>query len=128
MKRQPKISLKEIFVQNLSFKRKHSNEPTLETEVSISPYVNFDDEQEQVYMVMFDGKFENSLFDLSLQFVAVFTTEAPIDEEFKTSDLVEVNSLAIAFPFMRSFLSTFTINAGIPPFILPAYNFSKEKN
>ena len=55
MKRQPKISLKEIFVQNLSFKRKHSNEPTLETEVSISPYVNFDDEQEQVYMVMFDG-------------------------------------------------------------------------
>lgn len=127
MKRQPKISLKETFVQNLSFKRKHSNEPTLETEVSISPYVNFDDEQEQVYMVMFDGKFENSLFDLSLQFVAVFTTEAPIDEEFKTSDLVEVNSLAIAFPFMRSFLSTFTINAGIPPFILPAYNFSKEK-
>ena len=80
MKRQPKISLKEIFVQNLSFKRKHSNEPTLETEVSISPYVNFDDEQEQVYMVMFDGKFENSLFDLSLQFVAVFGTEAPIDE------------------------------------------------
>ena len=128
MKRQPKISLKEIFVQNLSFKRKHSNEPTLETEVSISPYVNFDDEQEQVYMVMFDGKFENSLFDLSLQFVAVFGTEAPIDEEFKTCDLVEVNSLAIAFPFMRSFLSTFTINAGIPPFILPAYNFSKEKN
>ena len=127
MKRQPKISLKETFVQNLSFKRKHSNEPTLETEVSISPYVNFDDEQEEVYMVMFDGKFENSLFDLSLQFVAVFTTEAPIDEEFKTSDLVEVNSLAIAFPFMRSFLSTFTINAGIPPFILPAYNFSKEK-
>lgn len=127
MKRQLKISLKETFVQNLSFKRKHSNEPTLETEVSISPYVNFDDEQEQVYMVMFDGKFENSLFDLSLQFVAVFSTEAPIDEEFKTSDLVEVNSLAIAFPFMRSFLSTFTINAGIPPFILPAYNFSKEK-
>ena len=127
MKRQLKISLKETFVQNLSFKRKHSNEPTLETEVSISPYVNFDDEQEQVYMVMFDGKFENSLFDLSLQFVAVFGTEEAIDEEFKTSELVKINSLAIAFPFMRSFISTFTINSGIPSFILPAYNFSKEE-
>ena len=127
MKRQPKISLKEIFVQNLSFKRKHSNEPTLETEVSISPYVNFDDEQEQVYMVMFDGKFENSLFNLNLQFVAVFGTEEAIDEEFKTSELVKINSLAIAFPFMRSFISTFTINSGIPSFILPAYNFSKEE-
>ena len=127
MKRQPKISLKEIFVQNLSFKRKHSNEPTLETEVSISPYVNFDDEQEQVYMVMFDGKFENSLFDLSLQFVAVFGTSEIIDESFKESIFVKSSSPAIAFPYLRSFISTLTLNAGLPPFILPAYNFTKEK-
>jgi len=126
MKRQLKISLKETFVQNLSFKRKHSNEPTLETEVSISPFVNFDEEGKE-YRVMFKGEFENSLFNLNLQFVAVFGTEETIDEEFKTSELVKINSLAIAFPFMRSFISTFTINSGIPSFILPAYNFSKEE-
>ncbi|WP_423914184.1 protein-export chaperone SecB [Capnocytophaga gingivalis] len=126
MKLQPKIFLKETFVQSLSFKRKHSNEPYLETEVSISPFVNFDEEGKE-YRVMFDGKFENSLFNLNLQFVAVFGTEEAIDEEFKTSELVKINSLAIAFPFMRSFISTFTINSGIPSFILPAYNFSKEE-
>lgn len=126
MKRQPKIFLKETFVQSLSFKRKHSNEPYLETEVSISPFVNFD-EQGREYRVMFKGNFENSLFDLNLQFVTVFGTEEAIDEEFKSSELVRVNSLAIAFPFMRSFISTLTINAGIPSFILPAYNFSKEE-
>lgn len=126
MKRQPKIFLKETFVQSLSFKRKHSNEPYLETEVSISPFVNFD-EQGKEYRVMFKGNFENSLFDLNLQFVTVFGTEEAIDEEFKSSELVRVNSLAIAFPFMRSFISTLTINAGIPSFILPAYNFSKEE-
>lgn len=126
MKLQPKIFLKETFVQSLSFKRKHSNEPYLETEVSISPFVNFDKEGKE-YRVMFDGKFENSLFNLNLQFVAVFGTEEAIDEEFKTSELVKINSLAIAFPFMRSFISTFTINSGIPSFILPAYNFSKEE-
>jgi len=126
MKRQLKISLKETFVQNLSFKRKHSNEPTLETEVSISPFVNFDEEGKE-YRVMFKGEFENSLFNLNLQFVAVFGTEETIDEEFKTSELVRVNSLAIAFPFVRSFISTFSINAGIPPFILPAYNFSEKE-
>ena len=76
---------------------------------------------------MFKGEFENSLFNLNLQFVAVFGTEEAIDEEFKTSELVKINSLAIAFPFMRSFISTFTINSGIPSFILPAYNFSKEE-
>ena len=126
MKRQPKISLEGTFVQNLSFKRKHSNEPYLETEVSISPFVNFDEEGKE-YRVMFKGEFENSLFNLNLQFVAVFGTEEAIDEEFKTSELVKINSLAIAFPFMRSFISTFTINSGIPSFILPAYNFSKEE-
>lgn len=127
MKRQPKISLEGTFVQNLSFKRKHSDEPILETKIAISPYVNFDEEQDKKYMVMFDGKFENSLFDLSLQFVTIFSTEETIDEEFKTSELVRVNSLAIAFPFVRSFISTFSINVGIPPFILPAYNFSEKE-
>ena len=126
MKLQPKIFLKETFVQSLSFKRKHSNEPYLETEVSISPFVNFDEEGKE-YRVMFKGEFENSLFKLNLQFVAVFGTEEAIDEEFKSSELVRINSLAIAFPFMRSFISTFTINSGIPSFILPAYNFSKEE-
>ena len=126
MKLQPKIFLKETFVQSLSFKRKHSNEPYLETEVSISPFVNFDEEGKE-YRVMFKGEFENSLFNLNLQFVAVFGTEEAIDEEFKTSELVKINSLAIAFPFMRSFISTFTIYSGIPSFILPAYNFSKEE-
>ena len=126
MKLQPKIFLKETFVQSLSFKRKHSNEPYLETEVSISPFVNFDEEGKE-YRVMFKGEFENSLFNLNLQFVAVFGTEEAIDEEFKTSELVKINSLAIAFPFMRSFISTFTINSDIPSFILPAYNFSKEE-
>lgn len=126
MKLQPKIFLKETFVQSLSFNRKHSNEPYLETEVGISPFVNFD-EQGKEYMVMFEGNFENSLFELNLQFVAIFGTEETIDEEFKASEIVRVNSLAIAFPFMRSFISTFTINAGIPNFILPAYNFSKEE-
>lgn len=126
MKLQPKIFLKETFVQSLSFKRKHSNEPYLETEVSISPFVNFNEEGKE-YRVMFKGEFENSLFNLNLQFVAVFGTEEAIDEEFKTSELVKINSLAIAFPFMRSFISTFTINSGIPSFILPAYNFSKEE-
>ena len=57
----------------------------------------------------------------------IFAEEETIDEEFKTSELVRVNSLAIAFPFVRSFISTFSINAGIPPFILPAYNFSEKE-
>ena len=60
-------------------------------------------------------------------FGAVFGTSEPIDEDFKESDFVKINSPAIAFPYLRSFISTLTLNAGLPPLILPAYNFTKER-
>ena len=76
---------------------------------------------------MFKGSFKNEIFDLEIEFVAVFGTSEIIDESFKESIFVKSSSPAIAFPYLRSFISTLTLNAGLPPFILPAYNFTKEK-
>ena len=76
---------------------------------------------------MFTGNFENELFTLNIIFGAVFGTSETIDEDFKESDFVKINSPAIAFPFLRSFISNLTLNAGLSPFILPAYNFAKIK-
>ena len=70
--------------------------------------------------------FENEIFDLKIEFVAIFGTSEAIDDSFKKSTFVKINSPAIAFPYLRSFISTLTLNAGLPPLILPAYNFTKE--
>ena len=75
---------------------------------------------------MFDGSFENEIFDLKIEFLAIFGTSEKIDADFKKSTFVKSSSPAIAFPYLRSFISTLTLNAGLPPFILPAYNFTKE--
>lgn len=45
--------------------------------------------------------------------------------------MLEINGTAILFPYLRSFITTLTSNAGIPPLVLPTLNIQKiieEKN
>lgn len=57
--------------------------------------------------------------------MAAFETQETIDEKFLNSSFVRHSVPAIAFPFLRSFLQTLCVNAGIPPIILPTVNFLK---
>jgi len=57
---------------------------------------------------------------------AVFETENIITEDFKNSTFVQINAPAIAFPYLRSFVSTMTINAGFAPIVLPTVNLTKK--
>lgn len=54
-----------------------------------------------------------------------------IDEEFKNSLFPKVNAPAIAFPYLRAAIANMTLQAGLPPLMLPSFNFnnlvSKEK-
>lgn len=56
---------------------------------------------------------------------ALFETNDIITEEFKSSYFANVNAPAIAFPFVRSFVQTLSVNMGIAPIILPSYNFAQ---
>lgn len=89
-----------------------------------------------------DSKFFSILFDFSvkveandmllvLKFVANFSCETDINNEFKQSDFVSVNAPAIAYPYLRAFVSQFLLLAGYKPIVLPAINFvtlNKQKD
>ncbi|MFZ6801864.1 protein-export chaperone SecB [Undibacterium sp. Di24W] len=85
------------------------------------------------------------VFDLKLKFLDVnkslhlmyavdFEVRDSDDEEFVVSEetrehpFLMVNAPAIGFPFVRSFVSTLSINAGYSPIILPAINFQELYN
>lgn len=59
---------------------------------------------------------------------APFSIEIWISGEFEVkkgeqSDvIVNVNAVAVLFPFLRALLATITSNANIPPYILPVFN------
>lgn len=54
---------------------------------------------------------------------SLFKTEEEIDDDFKKSSFVYTNAPAIAFPYIRSFVSIFLLNAGYEPTILSSINF-----
>ncbi|WP_314288091.1 protein-export chaperone SecB [Capnocytophaga sputigena] len=128
MEVQNKIHLERTFVKSITFEfKKEIQEGELNTSLEIKTNFLFNDEIDKEYIILFTGNFENELFTLNIIFGAVFGTSETIDEDFKESDFVKINSPAIAFPFLRSFISNLTLNAGLSPFILPAYNFAKIK-
>ena len=128
MEKQNKIHLKRTFVKSVNFEYKKdiTEEDQLGTSVNIRKEPIFKEGIDNEYFILFKGVFENEIFDLEIEFVAIFGTSEAIDDNFKKSTFVKINSPAIAFPYLRSFVSTLTLNAGLPPLILPAYNFTKE--
>jgi len=70
-------------------------------------------------------------FDLNLESVFMFSLEEEITDDFKLSDFPRINAPAIAFPYIRAFISTITLQSGYRPVILPSINFvqlAKDKN
>ncbi|GKW51052.1 hypothetical protein NCCP2140_01050 [Pseudoalteromonas sp. NCCP-2140] len=61
---------------------------------------------------------------LLLEYESTFKLDRELDDEFIQSHFPHVNAPAIAFPYMRAFVSTLLLNAGYDPIMLPSVNFS----
>jgi preprotein translocase subunit SecB len=68
-------------------------------------------------------KNKNNEFNLVIRATAHFECDAVIDDQFMQSDFVRINAPAIGFPYLRAFISNFTLSAGFNPIFLPTYNF-----
>ncbi|WP_264509972.1 protein-export chaperone SecB [Flavobacterium sp. N1719] len=83
---------------------------------------------------------DNSLFDLTFEFVAFgIDREKPfikincigsfVFQNIKTiNEIPEYfyrNAMALLFPYLRAFISVLTLQANIPPLVLPTYNLSQ---
>jgi len=62
---------------------------------------------------------------LHVTYLAVFETEEDITEDFKNSHFPKVNAAAVAYPYLRAFVSQFSVLAGFEIYTLPIRNFAK---
>jgi len=53
----------------------------------------------------------------------IFESDEPLDESFWNGNFHKVNAPAIAYPFLRAFVSTVLLNAGLEAVNLPSINF-----
>ncbi len=125
------IRLLNVKFISVNYKAKNLFDKRISSEMSVDVQykLRFNDKQPKNYLVDFTIKVtdKNDEVSLSLQAIALFKTNQTIDEDFKKSSFANQNSPAIAFPYIRSFISTLTVNAGLDPIILPAFNFAKIK-
>lgn len=85
----------------------------------------FPEVDNQTFAVRFILYVSDLRFELNVTAIFYFKIDEPISEKFKLSDFPKVNSPAIAFPYLRTFISNLTLNSGYDPVILPSINFVK---
>ncbi len=85
----------------------------------------FPEDYSKTFGVVFKLIIKEKAIDLFVEAVFNFELDENITEEFKLSGFANVNAPAIAFPYLRAFISNLTLQAGINPVILPSINFIK---
>lgn len=87
----------------------------------------FKEESNKTFTLIFDIKVphkEGIVFHAKYE--AIFITNEPINEEFMKSPFTKINAPAIAYPFLRAYISTLMTLSGYSPLILPTINFSEK--
>lgn len=112
--------------EKLLVSRNGTDTDILEDAYTMNVQVFPDKERPEMFGVMFHTTLtHHQEFKLELRYLAWFEGPRPFQTEEIESPFALVNAPAIAFPFLRSFVSLLTLNSGFRPAILPTVNFLK---
>src|SRR5690606_31083096 len=99
---------------------------------SISYQAVFPEDDKNIFFIHFNiaisktDEDHSDFGNLEIDFLARFSHKTEITEKFKESHFPKVNAPAIAYPFLRAFVSNLFVNAGYDSVLLPTYNFTKS--
>jgi Preprotein translocase subunit SecB. len=126
---QPKLRFNGVDFLHVVFNvRKKSSAPNTDIQFSFVPHVLFPKKEPTKFKIIMEINIGHpDIFDLEILAVGNFETNKEIDVEIKKT-LVNQNAVAILFPYIRSFIATFTSNIGsaIQPIIIPVHFFKGE--
>lgn len=115
------IQLKNTRIERLNF---IENDEVIKDEFSLEVANGYSEKELNFFVVKFDIKVKSEHgYELNLGYVAEFKTDKDISTEFKGSHFPVVNAPAIAYPYLRSFVSLLTLNSGYETLVLPTVNF-----
>ena len=118
-----KFQLNKNQIEKLSIEH-FINESSIKNSFSFSHTCKYYEEKNNEFIISF--KFEltsDNGFKLIFTHNFFFECDEPITEEFLQSHYTSVNAPAIAYPYVRAFVATLLLNAGLESVLLPAVNF-----
>lgn len=117
-----KIRLNDWHIVELNFSVV-KNEKRKENSFDLSLGHFFPEDKKESFGVTFNIEIKDKRFDLVLEAIFMFTVDGEISEEFKLSDFPKINAPAIAFPYLRAYISNLTLQSGFEAIMLPSINF-----
>ena len=118
-----KIQLDNWRVIDLDLKSVQEEDSKNENSFDLKTGHFFPENEPKEFGVGFEIEIKDIEFNLSIESVFIFKVDEEITEEFKVSDFPKINAPAIAFPFLRAYISNITLQSGYKPVMLPSINF-----
>ena len=110
------LVLKNIIITEGHFKRNEDSLENLELNVGVSHDVELLSEREYKITLELNVADPEEKLSVFVKGMAIFETKQ------ENQMLIERNTLAIMFPYFRSYVSTLTTQPGMTPIVLPAMN------
>lgn len=118
------IQFKELQITSINYSSiTFDKSITDELETSLNFNAQFSDDNDKIFGINFIVKLLNESFQIEINAIGHFVTVKAIDEDFKKSSFLTINAPAIAYPYLRTFISTLILNMGFSPVVLPTVNF-----
>ena len=110
------LVLKNIIITEGHFKRNEDSLENLELKIGVSHDVERLSEREYKITLELNVADPEEKLSVFVKGIAIFETKQ------ENQMLIERNTLAIMFPYFRSYVSTLTTQPGMTPIVLPAMN------
>lgn len=110
------LILKEIIISEGTFKRSEEDIQDIELKVMVNHDIEQTCENEYKITLGLTVSDTNEQLSVFVKSIGIFETE----QENRT--LIERNTIAIMFPYLRSYVSTLTTQPGMAPIVLPPMN------
>lgn len=110
------LVLKSIEIFESTFRKKDSNLDGIELGLKVEHQVL--EVEEDIYEIVLN----TSVMDEEERLFVNVKTKAVFQTEQENRDMIEKNTIAIMFPYVRSYVSLITTQPGMSPIVLPAMN------
>lgn len=117
------ITFKAFKASEIEFVNKHDNGTRIEFENKYSYNVKYSPNNTCIgeFTVEVNDKTNKEKFHIKAVVLGIFTYNPETKKE-----IIHVESFKELFPYVRSMISSLTVNAGIPPVILPSFDIESQ--
>ncbi|MBU3185682.1 protein-export chaperone SecB [Clostridium estertheticum] len=122
------LKLNEIFVEKVEYKRSENFNQSLDNELKFKFESSIDEKDNNIYKVSIkvnisSGEDDNLVINVRMCALFGFAFNEELGNDIRKS-MLEKNTLAIMYPYVRSYITTISSQSGINPIILPTINIS----